>query len=46
MDLKEFIRPVKDASEESIELLAYFIILVGVVEMIIFGIKSSRNVNL
>jgi hypothetical protein len=43
VELREFMRPVKDASEESIELLAYSIILIGVVEMIIFGIKSSRK---
>ncbi|SDG71081.1 hypothetical protein [Psychroflexus sediminis] len=43
--LRDFMRPVKDASEESIELLAYSIILIGVVEMIIFGIKSSRKID-
>ncbi|NEV93884.1 hypothetical protein G3567_06940 [Psychroflexus sp. YR1-1] len=43
--LRDFMRPVKDASEESIELLAYSIILIGVVEMIIFGVKSSRKTN-
>ncbi|MBZ9628080.1 hypothetical protein LB456_09945 [Psychroflexus sp. CAK57W] len=43
--LRDFMRPVKDASEESIELLAYSIMLIGVVEMIIFGIKSSRKIN-
>ena len=44
--LRDFMRPVKDASEESIELLAYSIILIGVVEMIIFGVKSSRKAQL
>lgn len=43
IELREFMRPVKDASEESIELLAYSIILIGVVEMIIFGVKSTRK---
>lgn len=44
--LRDFMRPVKDASEESIELLAYSIMLIGVFEMIIFGIKSSRKTQL
>ena len=44
--LRDFMRPVKDASEESIELLAYSIMLIGVVEMIIFGIKSTRKAQL
>jgi hypothetical protein len=43
--LRDFMRPVKDASEESIELLAYSIILIGVVEMIMFGVKSSKNIQ-
>jgi hypothetical protein len=43
IELRDFMRPIKDASEESIELLAYSIILIGVVEMIIFGLKSSRK---
>jgi len=46
VELRDFMRPVKDASEESIELLAYSIMLIGVVEMIIFGIKSSRKIKL
>ncbi|MBZ9652045.1 hypothetical protein [Psychroflexus montanilacus] len=44
--LRDFMRPVKDASEESIELLAYSIMLIGVVEMIIFGLKSSRKTQI
>lgn len=43
--LRDFMRPVKDASEESIELLAYSIMLIGVVEMIIFAVKSSRKIK-
>lgn len=43
VELRDFMRPVKDASEESIELLAYSIMLIGVVEMIIFALKSPRN---
>ncbi|MBZ9779662.1 hypothetical protein LB452_12085 [Psychroflexus sp. CAK8W] len=46
VELRDFMRPVKDASEESIELLAYSIMLIGVVEMIIFGVKSSRKIKL
>lgn len=43
--LRDFMRPVKDASEESIELLAYSIMLIGVVEMIIFGVKTSKKIQ-
>jgi hypothetical protein len=43
--LRDFMRPVKDASEESLELLAYSIILIGVVEMIMFGVKSSKKLQ-
>jgi hypothetical protein len=46
ISLRDFMRPVKDASEESLELLAYSIILIGVVEMIIFGVKSTRKASL
>lgn len=45
VELRDFMRPVKDASEESIELLAYSIMFIGVVEMIVFGIKSSRKIE-
>jgi hypothetical protein len=43
--LRDFMRPVKDASEESIELLAYSIIFIGVVEMIMFSVKSSKKIQ-
>ncbi|TVR88032.1 MAG: hypothetical protein EA411_05915 [Saprospirales bacterium] len=38
---EEYLRTVKDASEESIELLAYSFILIGVLEMIYY-VKKNR----
>ncbi|WP_127846470.1 hypothetical protein [Psychroflexus aestuariivivens] len=42
VDIREFMRPVKDASEESIELLAYAIIFIGVVEILIHTSKQRK----
>lgn len=39
----DYVYPVKAGVQESVELLAYVLISIGVVEMIIFVIKSSRN---
>lgn len=43
ISLVDYVYPVKTGAQESIELLAYSIMLIGVVEMIIFGVKSSRK---
>jgi hypothetical protein len=39
----DYVYPVKAGVQESVELLAYALICIGVMEMIIFVIKSSRN---
>lgn len=39
----DYVYPVKAGVQESVELLAYALICIGVVEMTIFVIKSSRN---
>jgi len=38
-----FIRTVKDASEEGIELLGYSIIFIGVIELCLYTISKSKN---
>lgn len=43
IDLIDYVYPLKTGAQESIELLAYSIMFIGVVEMIIFGIQSSRK---
>ena len=43
IDFEEYVYPIKAGAQEGVELLAYAIIFIGVIEMIIFGIKSSRN---
>lgn len=45
ISLIDYVYPVKTGVQESIELLAYSIMFIGVVEMIIFGIQSSRKIQ-
>lgn len=43
ISLVDYVYPVKTGVQESIELLAYSIMFIGVIEMITFGVKSSRK---
>ncbi|MFN2261739.1 MAG: hypothetical protein ABR595_06710 [Psychroflexus sp.] len=43
ISLAEYVFPMKTGAQESVELLAYTIMFIGVIEMLIFTIKSSRK---